>query len=70
MWVTGTSFKNDGQDPCQSLGRMLFVFLHDLVGPSQQNGRPQKGHVDENLPLDVLRVLVRDIDERFEQVNA
>ncbi len=49
---------------------MLLLFLHDLVGPGQENGRAQEGHVNENFPLDVLWILVGDIDKGLEQVNA
>ena len=49
---------------------MLAVFLHDLVGPGQQDGGAEKRHVDKDLPLDVFSVFVLDIDERFEKMNA
>src|SRR5262245_21633125 len=49
---------------------MLFVFQHDLVGQGQKNGGSQECHVDENFPLNVFGICVRDVNERFEQVNA
>ena len=49
---------------------MLAVPLHHFISVSQQNGGAQERHVDENLPLDVVGVFVRDIHERFEQMDA
>ena len=49
---------------------MLLIFLHDLVGPGQQNGGGEERHVDEDFPLDVLGVLVRHVDEGFQQMDA
>jgi hypothetical protein len=33
---------------------VFLVFLHDLVGPGEQDGRGQKRHVDEDLPLQMF----------------
>ena len=49
---------------------MLLVFLHDLIGPRQQDGGAEEGHVDKDLSLDVFGVFIRDIDERFQKMNA
>jgi len=39
-------------------------FLHDFIGPGEQDGGAEEGHVDKDLPLDVFGVLIRDVDER------
>jgi hypothetical protein len=49
---------------------VLAFFLHDLVGPGQQNGGSNEGHVDKDLPLDVFEVFIRNVDERFQEMNA
>jgi hypothetical protein len=49
---------------------VLAVFLHDLVGPSKQDGGAEERHVDKDLPLDVFGVFMRDIDKRFKKMNA
>ena len=49
---------------------VFAIPLHDFIGPRKEDGRAEKGHVDEDLPLDVLNIFMLDIDERFEQMNA
>jgi len=49
---------------------VFAFFLHDLVGPGQQNGGSNEGHVDKDLPLDLLEIFIRNIDERFQEMNA
>jgi len=52
------------------MGSVLAVFLHDLVSPGQQDGRSDEGQVDKDLPLNLLEIFVRDVDERFQKMNA
>jgi hypothetical protein len=49
---------------------MLAIFLHDLVGPGKENGGPDEGHVDEDLPLDLFEIFIRNVDERFQEMNT
>lgn len=51
-------------------GSVLFIFQHNLVRPGQEDGGAEEGDVDEDLPLDVLVVLVADIDEGFQEMDA
>ena len=53
--------------PCKSV---LAFFLHDLVGPGEEDGGAEEGHVDKDLPLDVFEIFILDIDERFQKMNA
>ena len=49
---------------------VLAFFQHDLVGSGQQDGGAEESHVDKDLPLDVFGVFIRDVDERFQKMNA
>jgi hypothetical protein len=49
---------------------VFAIFLHDLVGPCEENGRSNEGHVDKDLPLDLLEIFIRNVDERFQEMNA
>jgi len=49
---------------------VLAFFQHDLVGSGQQDGEAEESHVDKDLPLDVFGVFIRDVDERFQKMNA
>jgi hypothetical protein len=49
---------------------VLAFFLHDRVGPGQQDGGAEESHVDKDLPLDVFGIFIRDADERFQKMNA
>jgi hypothetical protein len=49
---------------------VLAFFQHDLVGSDQQDGGAEESHVDKNLPRDVFGVFIRDVDERFQKMNA
>jgi hypothetical protein len=49
---------------------VLAFLLHDLVGPGQQDGGAEESYVDKDLPLDVFGGFIRDVDERFEKMNA
>ena len=53
-----------------ALVSVLAFSLHDFVGPGQQDGGSEEGHVDKDLPLDVFGVFILDVDERFEKMNA
>lgn len=49
---------------------MLPLLLHDLIGPGQEDGGSQEGHMDEDLPFQMLRVFIGHIHKPFQQVNA
>lgn len=42
---------------------MLAIFLHDFIGPCEEDGRSDESQVDKDLPLHVLEIFVRDVDE-------
>ena len=44
---------------------VLAIFLHDLVRPGEENRRTDERQVNQNLPLDMFGVFIRDVDERF-----
>ena len=44
---------------------VLAIFLHDLVSPGEEDRRADERQVNQNLPLDMFGVFIRDIDERF-----
>ena len=44
---------------------VLAIFLHDLVRPGEENRRADERQVNQNLPLDMFGVFIRDVDERF-----
>jgi len=46
------------------------VFLHDTVGPREEDSGAEESDMDEDLPLDVFWIFVRDINERFQEMNA
>ena len=56
-----------------SFDRMWSVFavpLHQFVGIGQEDGRTQEGQVNENFPLDVFGIFVRDVHKGLEEMNA
>jgi hypothetical protein len=46
-----------------TLASVLAIFLHDFIGPREEDGGAEEGHVDKDLPLDVFGVFIPDVDE-------
>ena len=42
---------------------MLAFFLHNFIGPREEDSGAEEGHVDKDLPLDVFGVFILDVDE-------
>ena len=49
---------------------MFLVLLHNLIRPGQQDCGSEEGHVDEDLPFQMFRILVGNIDKSLQEMNA
>jgi hypothetical protein len=49
---------------------VFLFFLHDLIGPGQENRRPEEGHMDKDLAFDVLGIFIGNIDKGLSHNSA
>src|ERR1041385_6837569 len=73
IWPPPIGYGNNCEGICShtfDLRAVLAFFLHNFIGPCEENGRPEECHVNKNLPLNVFWVFMFDVDERFEKMIA
>lgn len=64
-----SEFLNDPANGISMLGiaSVLAFFLHDVIGPCEQDGGAEGDHVDKDLPLAVFGVFIGDVQNDFKR---
>ena len=67
--LNASEFLNDPVNGISMVGiaSVLAFFLHDAIGPREQDGRAEGGHVDKDLLLAVFGVFIGDVMNDFKR---
>ena len=70
LGITSSLMKGESRRRPRCVPSVLSVFLHDLVGPGEEDSGADEGQMDEDLPLNLLVIFIGDVHEGFQQMDA